>query len=452
MAELVWNGKEALRARSIAQRRAGGGALRTDETHGGRDKDEWHGRLVLGDSVSVLSELLDELRGRVALVYIDPPFDSGVVYDYCVPIAPAPGGDGEPSRLRVPAYRDAFGLDAWLDMFFETATLIRELLRGGGSLYVHLDAHAVHYAKVLLDEVFGASAFQRDIVWRIGWVSGFKARARNWIRNHDTILYYVKPGATPVFHKEYVPYPPGYARRRGAPSPGPGYPIEDVWNANRADRLDSIQIMSFSGEKVGYPTQKNESLVARIVRASSNPGDMVVDCFGGSGTAAVAAHRLGRRWAVCDSSPLAIHATRKRLLAEAPPPAFDVQRLGEAEHADTTARLALRATIDRACDGYGRRGVEVALESFDVADSDSVDGARAHVSHFSQWIDGWCIDWDYRGGPLRVGTSLWRTRAGSLALRTRHEYTEQGRVVARVRVFDVFGGVTTRDVAIDIGG
>jgi hypothetical protein len=450
VAELVWKGKKALRERGFGRGRRRE-AITTDEAYGAR-ADALRGRLVHGEGARVLTALLGELRGRVALVYIDPPFDSGVEYDYCVPLAPAPGGEGEPGRIWVPAYRDALGLDAWLDMFFETAWLIREVLREGGSLYVHLDAHAVHYAKVVLDEVFGTKAFQRDIVWRIGWVSGFKSRANNWIRNHDTILYYVKPGATPVFHKEYIPYPHDYVRRSGARSPGPGFPIEDVWNANLADRLDSIQIKSFSGEKVGYPTQKNESLLARIVRCSSNPDDLVVDCFGGSGTAAIAAHRLGRRWVVCDSSPLAIHATRKRLLAETPVPAFEVQSLGDAVAAESGARISLRADRESELDATGVYRAEIALEDFDVAESPASAEARSHVSHFSQWIDGWCLDWDYQGGALRAGTSLWRSRAGSLGLRASHEYTQAGGVVVRVKVFDVLGGVTTCDAGIEVGG
>jgi hypothetical protein len=114
--------------------------------------------------------------------------------------------------------------------------------------------------------------------------------------------------------------------------------------------------------------------------------------------------------------------------------------------------LAVRATSDRDGSGLGGHGVEVALESFDVADSEVVDGARAHVSDYSQWIDGWCVDWDYQGGPMRAETSIWRPRRGSLVLHAKHDYAAKGKVVARVRVFDVFGGVTTRDVAIDVGG
>ena len=89
---------------------------------------------------------------------------------------------------------------------------------------------SAHYAKVVLDEVIGPGAFQREIIWRIGWVSGFKSRARGWIRNHDTILFYAKGGRPATFHKEYVPYPPGYMRRDGAAPTGQGYPVDDVWN------------------------------------------------------------------------------------------------------------------------------------------------------------------------------------------------------------------------------
>src|SRR5262249_19876220 len=148
-----------------------------------------------------------------------------------------------------------------------------------GSIYVHLDENVSHYVKAVMDEVFGPSSFQRELVWRIGWISGYKSAAANWIRNHDTLLFYVKQPGKFTFNKEYIPYPPDYVRRDGSKPTGKGYPIEDVWNASDMDRMDSIQIMSFSGEKVGYPTQKNENLLARIIKASSNEGDLVLDCF-----------------------------------------------------------------------------------------------------------------------------------------------------------------------------
>lgn len=188
-----------------------------------------------------------------------------------------------------------------------------ELLSDTGSIYVHMDENRSHYIKIVLDEVFGNSNFKREIVWRIGWISGYKSAAKQWIRNHDTILYYTK-GNTCTFNKKYIPYPPGYTRRDGAEPEGKGYPIEDTWNCSELDSLNSIQIMSFSGEKVGYPTQKNENLLARIIECSSNPGDIVFDCFMGSGTTQAVAMKLGRRFIGADINLGAIQTTTKRLL------------------------------------------------------------------------------------------------------------------------------------------
>lgn len=435
MAELVWKGKYQDGVRVRGPRVAP--ELLDEELHGDAPTGAWRDRLIRGDAAHVLASLLPELAGQVSLIYVDPPFDTGGDFTYRAAI---PGTPEDTPRLELPAYSDARGLDAWLSFFSDLAELWTELLAPGGSLYVHLDAHASHYAKVVLDEVLGPDAFQREIVWRIGWISGFKSRARSWIRNHDTLLFYAKGGRPATFHKEYLPYPEGYVRRDGVPPKGPGYPIEDVWNGTELDRMDSIQIMSFSGEKVGYPTQKNESLVARIVRASSDPGDLVLDCFVGSGTTARVASKLGRRWVACDASPLAVHATRKRLLAAADPRPLVVQRLAdEPDLAVARGKLTTRARVDgRAC--------TVELRSFDLgpAAASVPRAVRERVTHWSQWIEGWCVDWDHRGGALHAGASVWRGRGRELPVSvTRSCEPPVGRVVL-VRVFDVLGRATTR--------
>ncbi|HEY3817749.1 MAG TPA: site-specific DNA-methyltransferase [Polyangiaceae bacterium] len=423
MAELVWRGK----GRALRRGRVPG--FSTDEVHG---EGEWHNRLVRGDAERVLPALQGELAGKAALVYVDPPFDTGGAFTY---LATVPGVPEGTPRVALPAYEDARGLDAWLGWFHEVATGLHALLADGGSLYVHLDAHAAHYAKVLLDEVFGEGAFQREIVWRIGWVSGFKSRVRGWIRNHDTLLFYAKGGRPATFHKEYIPYPPDYVRRDGAKPTGAGYPIEDVWNASELDRMDSIQIVSFSGEKVGYPTQKNESLVSRVVRASSNPGDLVLDCCAGSGTTPVVAEKLGRRWVACDASPLSVHATRRRLLAMPQAKPFVVQSVGGA--ARVGGKLGLRVAVEGA-------KCTVELESF-AAPKGAPAGVRAAVAHWSQWLEGWCVDWNHEGGALRSGSRVWRDRKG-LALSATHVYEQPGKHEVLVKVFDVLGGETTRRV------
>jgi hypothetical protein len=439
--ELLWKGKYAGGVRVHAE--SPGLPLATDEVHGLAAADAWRNLLVLGQEEDVLPSLGD-LNGRVALVYIDPPFDTGGAFAFRASIPGAP--DATP-RVDVPAYDDARGLDAWLAWFDGAARRILRLLADGGSLYVHLDAHVAHYAKVVLDEVFGASAFQREIIWRIGWVSGFKSKARGWIRNHDTLLFYAKGGRPATFHKEYAPYPPGYVRRDGKPPRGAGYPLEDVWNGSELDRLDSIQIMSFSGEKVGYPTQKNEALVARVVRASSNPGDIVLDCFVGSGTTAVVAEKLDRRWVACDASPIAVHTARKRLLRLPKVTPLLVQRAVPAVPAEKAAHprdLDARVEVDG-------RSATIELASFALVDPAVSEPVRSSVAHWSQWIDGWCIDWDHRGGALHAGSRVWRVRAKEpLLLSATHAYAGPGRYVALVKAFDVLGGMTTKRLDVEV--
>ncbi len=303
---------------------------------------------------------------------------------------------------------------------------------------MHLDAHVAHYAKVVLDEVMGSSAFQREIVWRIGWISGFKSRARGWIRNHDTLLFYAKGGRPATFHKEYVPYPPGYVRRDGAAPTGKGYPVDDVWNGSEIDRLDSIQIMSFSGEKVGYPTQKNEALVARIVRASSNPGDLVLDCCAGSGTTAAVASKLGRRWIASDAAAIAIHVARRRLAVLGGASPFVIERDARVAARGEERKLGVRTvTLGAQC--------TLTLTSY---------GMPRHASSalpgtsFPQQLEGWCVDWDSQGDTLRVSSSAWRTRRGELPCSATHHFERPGRYRIRVRAYDVLGGSATRVVPV----
>ena len=265
----------------------GHAVLEEESEYGTRSPGE--NMLILGENLFSLNALADGFEGKVGLIYIDPPFNTG-------------------SRQR--AYADTFNRPLWLSMMEERLREAWRLLSENGSMYVHLDSNEVHYAKVLMDQLFGTGAFQREITWRIGWTSGFKSSARNYIRNHDTILYYTK-SEKPVFNKIYLPYPPGYERRKGAA--GRGLPMEDTWNCSEGDTLHSIQIKSFSKEKTGFQTQKNEDLLWRIISVSSNPGDLVLDFFSGSGTTASAAHKLGRRWIACEADRKTVELSVERL-------------------------------------------------------------------------------------------------------------------------------------------
>lgn len=293
-------------------------------------------RIYLGDNLPIMRKHIED--GSVDLIYLDPPFNSQATYS----LADSGEGAGQsiafedswswdlesetayraiteggPHRLAelTSALRDILGpgsMMAYLVMMAPRLIEIHRVLGPTGSLYLHCDPTGSHYLKLMLDAVFGREHFQREIVWRIGWVSGYKTQAKNWIRNHDIILYYTRSGEF-TFNKEYIPYPPGYRRRDGSRPTGRGIPMEDTWNCHRGDPLHSIMIMSFSREKTGYPTQKPEALLRRIIAASSDRGDVVLDPFCGSGTTAVVAEALDRRWIGIDRSPAAVTLMRGRL-------------------------------------------------------------------------------------------------------------------------------------------
>ncbi|HET6585297.1 MAG TPA: site-specific DNA-methyltransferase, partial [Nannocystaceae bacterium] len=345
------------------------------ERHGPEDgpADE----LVRGDNLDVLDRWLETRAGSVDLVVIDPPFSTGTRFDVLTRI-----GDGD-EIAQAPAYADRWpgGAPEFLAMLAPRLARIHALLAPHGSLYVHVDPTVGHAVKLLLDDVFGPASFQREIVWRIGWVSGFKTRAKNWIRNHDLIFFYVKDPARIRFEKVYVPHPPGYQRRAGAPAKAPGIAIDDVWNAGPADlaltgkdSLDSIQIKSFSTEKTGYATQKNEALLRRIIAESSKPGDWIADPFCGSGTTLAVAAAMGRRFLGCDCGRAAFQIARTRLLAV--PRAWPLV-VGEVEPArarkkDVRARVLSRWGAQPLARGGDLHGVR--------------DGAAVHVA------DGRAID------------------------------------------------------------
>lgn len=304
---LHWKGKRPFRGTQYFP-------AQLKENHGEPVKG-WMNRIYWGDNLQVMSHLLKEFRGKVDLVYIDPPYDSKAEYKKTVKLK---GKDVENdlSSFEEKQYADIWSNDEYLQYMYERLLLIRELLSDTGSAYIHVDPSRGHYVKLICDEIFGQGNFQREIIWRIGWISGYKSAAPNWIRNHDTILFYGK-SSNITFNKIYIPYPTGYTRRDGGIPTGKGYPMEDTWNCNEMDKLDSINIMSFSGEKVGYPTQKNENLLERIIASSSKPGDVVMDCFMGSGTTQAVAMKLGRKFIGADINLGAIQTTTKRLLGVA---------------------------------------------------------------------------------------------------------------------------------------
>jgi site-specific DNA-methyltransferase (adenine-specific)/adenine-specific DNA-methyltransferase len=282
-------------------------------------------------------------------------------------------------------------------------------------------------------------------------VSGYKSAAANWARNHDTILYYAK-GPPAVFNKQYVPYPAGYRRRAGAAGRAPGYPVEDVWNANPAehalagaDSLDSIQIKSFSREKTGFPTQKNESLLRRIIRASSREGDLVADFFCGSGTTLVVAQQLGRRWLGCDESWPAIHTTRKRLLALGPGAPFAVLRRAAGDPAPELPGAAGRPQVHAAARLDGGAAT-VALLDYAPARGAALGGSAApRQEHWTDFVDYWAVDFEPRGARFHHQWWTFRVPRKPSLITTTAPHVYEATVPRQVafRVVDIFGVETT---------
>ena len=240
--------------------------------------------IIKGNNLLAIASLLKKYEGKIKLIYIDPPYNTG---------------------SDTFGYNDKFNRSTWLTFMKNRLEIAKKLLSSDGAIYMQLDYHQVHYAKVLMDEIFGEENFQREIIWRIGWLSGYKTADKNWIRNHDTILFYSKNYAALNFIKHYIPKAEFKNIARGNAE---RYPIEDVWNGNEYDDLNSIAIVSFSGETVSkmlnpedeVKGQKSEKLIERIIKAHTVENDIVLDFFGGTGTTAAVAHKMNRRYILCE--------------------------------------------------------------------------------------------------------------------------------------------------------
>jgi site-specific DNA-methyltransferase (adenine-specific) len=270
-------------------------------------------RIILGDNLEVLPSLAS---GSVGLVYIDPPFNTGTEQRRTRIRVTRDDAGGERRGFQGRRYRvRALGSIAYEDRFDDLALFLEPRLREGvrvlsprGSLFVHLDYREVHYVKVLLDRIVGRDSFMNEIIWAYDY--GGRTRQR-WAPKHDNILWYAKDPRSYVFHYEEVdrvPYlAPGLVSAEKARR---GKALTDVW-------WQTI-VPTRSRERTGYPTQKPLAIVERIVRVHTNPGDVVLDFFAGSGTLGEAAARLGRGFILVDSSPEAVRVMQERLAFASP--------------------------------------------------------------------------------------------------------------------------------------
>lgn len=600
MAELIWKGKYDDQGHRVAPLRV---ALpfQTVETVNesaqerqtaldlfsrGRDP-EWRNRLIWGDKKYVLPSLLDEFAGQVTVIYIDPPFNVGADFSFTAAVPEGPEDEEaaaltftkQPSILEMKAYRDTWGggLDGYLQWFYETVTLLRELLAEDGSIYVHCDWRVSGYIWPLLDEIFGKENHQNELIWH--FIKGASGNSR-FGRKHQTIYWYSKSKDAWLFNRndigvDYNPETIARARRGEARYSVSAEELEargknpgDVWS-------DVNPIQGNSIENTGYATQKPEALLERILRASSNGDGLVLDCFVGSGTTAAVAEKLGRRWIACDLSRFAIHTTRKRLLGIENVRPFVVQNLGKYErqqwqrdefaadaaeavlryrrfvldlygatplsgyawlHGARHGRLVHVGSVDapvsvgdvanmvadfRRAVGTGadapttagidvlgwdfafelnevarqqvalakvdlrflriprdvmdKRAVEqgdikffelaalsveaktdgreltLTLTDFIIPPDDVPQDVQAAITHWSQWIDYWAVDWDNKDDTFHNEWQTYRTRQNrSLQLSTTHRYDTSGEYTVVAKVIDILGNDTTRTLKVKV--
>jgi DNA modification methylase len=306
MAQLTWRSKQAADPLPAT--------LRTDGIlfpgSAGYPGSSPRSALIHGDNLAVMAALLPGYEGRINLIYSDPPFFTNRRYSARV-------GRGEDSRRPkewqlAEGYKDDWDdLDSYLDMLYPRLVLMHRLLSPTGTLYLHLDWHVNAYARILLDEIFGAERLLNEIIWVYHGPSPIRSAFN---RKHDTILAYTKSQHY-TFNVDAVRQPYDIqtvktfasSSRAGfgkMPNLARGKVPEDWWYFPVVARLHS--------ERTGFPTQKPESLLKRILLASSNPGDLVADFFAGSGTTAVVAEHLGRDFIVSDVAWRAIHTMHTR--------------------------------------------------------------------------------------------------------------------------------------------
>ncbi len=598
---------------------------------------DWRNRLIWGDKKYVLPALLTDFAGRIDLIYIDPPFATG--QDFSLPVHVGSAGFvKEPSVIEIKAYRDTWGggLDSYLQWFYDMTTALYGLLSERGSLCVHLDPGVAHLVKVMLDEVFGPENFRNEIIWRR---TAAKAHMSSRLpSNHDTLLTYTKSddaiwnadqvftaydleslddktaekytqldsegrpfqltslinpnadrpnlkyeflGVTRVWRwtreRMQAAYDAGLVVQT-APGRVPRYkryldeqrgkPLGDVWD-------DISPLNARATERVGYPTQKPVELLERLIRLTTVSDSIVLDCVCGSGTTAVAAERLDRRWIACDLGRFAIHTTRKRLLSTPSVRPFVVQNLGKYErqlwqsaqfgqsaagrvqayrkfildlfhatpvtgfawlHGVKNGRMVHVGTVDspvttgditqtvsefRRAVGTGTqaptsksidvlgwdfafelneiarqnaeragidlrlvriprevlekraaeqgdikffelaalsvavkktaRKVTLAIEDFVIPLDDVPADVQRVVTHWSQWIDYWAVDWDNKGDTFHNEWQAYRTRRGaSLDLTCTHQYADPGDYTVVVKVIDILGNDTTKTIPIKV--
>lgn len=353
---------EVINESRVDRERDEGSFLKVDPN---QKNTSWRNKLIWGDNIHVMNALLEQFEGKIDLIYIDPPFATGADFTTTTQIGEGDEEEDvtkEASLIEEVAYRDTWGngMNSFLQMIYERLLLMKRLLKDTGSIYVHVDYRTSAYVRLIMDEIFGESNFRNEIIWHYKTYQGQTKRI--FPKKHDSIYFYsksdiyafqlLKDGEAEktidftrwnrFFNdkKEITGslYPQndsrfdGYIKKfkkENHRNPGPndvifkleGQTIDTVWDIKAVDPKDI--------ERLGYPTQKPEALLERIIKASSNEGDLVADFFCGSGTTAAVAEKLNRRWITSDIGRFSIHTTRKRILDIANCKPFEILNIGK---------------------------------------------------------------------------------------------------------------------------
>lgn len=410
------------------------------ETVGGEDTRP-RDTLFHGDNLTGMRALLAQGgAGSIALAYLDPPFVSRARYTQTISLT-----DGQ--SIARPVFDDTWpSLDAWLDMLYPRLRLVHALLANTGSLYLHLDWRAAHYARVLLDEIFGPDSFRNEIVWKRAASLGRKAASGQYGRITDSLLFYTRsdrftfnrvsveretPRSQARWDAEagrwYRTAPPGdYTEQSLAQLAAQGrihqtrtgrrrvkYFLDEAPDGRLVDQvpldnlwLDIPDMMHLPpAERTGYPTQKPLALLQRIIRVSSNPGDRVLDPFAGAGTTLLASAQLDRRWIGLEASAAGVTVARARLLEQGVK-GFSVVEVGGDREGGRWIVGGGQSGGSEA--GQGRPAFEVKVRPDDavghlcaVAVRPSPDNEGPHS------LEYWAVDWQY-DGTFRSDWQAWR--------------------------------------------
>jgi DNA modification methylase len=402
-------------------------------------------QLYCGDNLEVLVHLLHSHRGQADLIYLDPPFCSRAEYKRTIRLRTI---DNQQSSFEHLQYSDNWSDAEYLQFMYERLSLCHELLSERGALFLHCDWHQSHRLRCLLDELFGAENFQNEIVWH--YYNKFQGNVGRFAANHDSILFYAKSPSfrfnrirerreRPVRQLERVW---SSDKRAIVNAKGPDgkiayrmsthKTIDDVWRVSMLQPADR-------SEAVGYPTQKPEALLERILVAGSDPGALVLDPFMGSGTTGVVACKLGRRFIGVDRSRSAVHVTLRRLLHA---------RAGALTIKNGLDEVARDLRPDAGLDVYELGELELAASaSIAVRDGvlvvDDFRAAALPIPDADDWralVDGVYIDFDHDGAVLRA--ALVDVPRGRERVRGIYELPSgSGRIA--VRIVDLLGEAWT---------